>query len=96
VRNGGIVLGDKANHVPAPHVPQLYYFFAFSAALGWPALVCGPRGVRGLVADVRARMFGSRTSVSFYLFFLYSSFIPPCFFLSCFFLSFFSFFPYQN
>ncbi|KAG5648241.1 hypothetical protein DXG03_006199 [Asterophora parasitica] len=38
VWNGGIVLGDKANHVPAFHVPQLYYFIAFTTAFGWPAL----------------------------------------------------------
>ncbi|PLW08542.1 hypothetical protein PCANC_14000 [Puccinia coronata f. sp. avenae] len=30
--NGGIVLGDKTNHVTALHVPQLYYFASFSVA----------------------------------------------------------------
>lgn len=31
--NGGIVLGDKSNHVSAFHLPQLYYFSAFTAIL---------------------------------------------------------------
>ncbi|KAG0327416.1 glucosyltransferase [Dissophora globulifera] len=31
--NGGIVLGDKANHVPSPHVVQLFYFVIFAAGL---------------------------------------------------------------
>eukprot|EP00842_Homolaphlyctis_polyrhiza_P002017 jgi/Hompol1/2816/HPOL_003032-RA len=43
VLNGGIVLGlyimrdlpcDKQNHVAGLHVPQLYYFFGFTAAFG--------------------------------------------------------------
>ena len=28
--NKGIVLGDKSNHVPTLHIPQLYYFVSFS------------------------------------------------------------------
>ncbi|GAA5836037.1 hypothetical protein JCM11251_006630 [Rhodosporidiobolus azoricus] len=31
VWNGGIVLGDKQNHVATLHIPQLYYFTAFAA-----------------------------------------------------------------
>jgi len=57
--NGGIVLGDKANHIPAFHIPQLYYFIAFSTAFGWPVLICGTDGPRKLVHDVWSRMFGS-------------------------------------
>ncbi|KAA1136367.1 glucosyltransferase [Puccinia graminis f. sp. tritici] len=30
--NGGIVLGDKSNHITALHIPQLYYFAGFSMA----------------------------------------------------------------
>ncbi|GAA5984007.1 hypothetical protein JCM5350_004989 [Sporobolomyces pararoseus] len=37
--NGGIVLGDKSNHVATVHVPQLYYFIAFSAAFLSPHLL---------------------------------------------------------
>ncbi|GAA5841062.1 hypothetical protein JCM3766R1_006654 [Sporobolomyces carnicolor] len=37
--NGGIVLGDKSNHVATIHVPQLYYFVAFSAAFLAPHLL---------------------------------------------------------
>ncbi|TFK76758.1 glucosyltransferase [Pluteus cervinus] len=56
VWNGGIVLGDKANHVPAFHIPQLYYFLAFSTILGWPALIGGSGGLQGLIRDVGYRM----------------------------------------
>ncbi|KAF9921215.1 glucosyltransferase [Linnemannia zychae] len=31
--NGGIVLGDRSNHVPTLHVVQLFYFVAFSAGM---------------------------------------------------------------
>ncbi|KAG6891056.1 hypothetical protein C0995_014145 [Termitomyces sp. Mi166 len=58
--NGGIVLGDKANHIPAFHVPQIYYFIAFSTAFGWPVLISGPGGPIGLAREVQRRMFGSR------------------------------------
>ncbi|KAL0950710.1 hypothetical protein HGRIS_007486 [Hohenbuehelia grisea] len=57
--NGGIVLGDKSNHIPSLHIPQLYYFIAFSTAFGWPALVSGNSGPKALLRDVWARMFGS-------------------------------------
>ncbi|KAF8898454.1 glucosyltransferase [Infundibulicybe gibba] len=60
VWNGGIVLGDKTNHVPSLHIPQVYYFVAFSTAFGWPVLVGGPGGIATLACDVRVRMFGSK------------------------------------
>jgi len=31
VLNKGIVIGDRSNHVPILHVPQLFYYLAFSA-----------------------------------------------------------------
>ncbi|KAF9399002.1 glucosyltransferase [Mortierella sp. AD011] len=31
--NGGIVLGDRSNHVPIMHIVQLFYFAAFSAGM---------------------------------------------------------------
>ncbi|KAI0768618.1 glucosyltransferase [Trametes elegans] len=62
--NGGIVLGDKANHVPAFHVPQLYYFVGFATAFGWPALASGKGGIPALVRDVYARMFGSKRNTA--------------------------------
>ncbi|KAI8927812.1 DIE2/ALG10 family-domain-containing protein [Entophlyctis helioformis] len=34
VFNEGITMGDKENHVPGLHVPQLYYFFGFTAFFG--------------------------------------------------------------
>ena len=51
--------GDKSNHVPATHVPQLFYFIAFATMAGWPALISGPGGLTGLVKEVRWRMFGT-------------------------------------
>ncbi|KAI0828293.1 glucosyltransferase [Trametes gibbosa] len=64
VWNGGIVLGDKANHVPAFHVPQLYYFVGFATAFGWPALVSGSGGIPALGRDVYARMFGNKRNTA--------------------------------
>ncbi|KAJ6626877.1 glucosyltransferase [Mycena sp. CBHHK59/15] len=61
VWNGGIVLGDKSNHIPSLHIPQVYYFVAFSAAFGWPVLISGDGGVIGLIREVRYRMFGSKS-----------------------------------
>ncbi|KAI8995441.1 glucosyltransferase [Trametes punicea] len=60
VWNGGIVLGDKANHIPAFHVPQLYYFVGFAAIFGWPALISTPGGMIALLRGVHVKMFGSR------------------------------------
>lgn len=51
--------GDKSNHVPTLHVPQLYYFIAFSTILGWPVLVSNPGGLWKLLGEVKQRMFGS-------------------------------------
>ena len=60
-------VGDKSNHVPAMHVPQLYYFIAFASAFGWPVLLTGPGGPLALLKEVKYRMFGTRTSVRFTL-----------------------------
>jgi len=67
--NGGIVLGDKSNHIPSLHIPQLYYFVGFSTLFGWPALISGP-GPVALAKGVSYRMFGStgRTAISVILF----------------------------
>ncbi|CCM00335.1 uncharacterized protein FIBRA_02365 [Fibroporia radiculosa] len=62
VWNGGIVLGDKSNHIPALHVPQLYYFTGFATIFGWPALITGKGGLRGLARDIWGRMFGNKRS----------------------------------
>jgi len=58
--NGGIVLGDKSNHIPSLHVPQAYYFFASAAIFGWPALISGDGGAYGLLCEVLTRMFGTK------------------------------------
>ncbi|KIY65907.1 glycosyltransferase family 59 protein [Cylindrobasidium torrendii FP15055 ss-10] len=57
--NGGIVLGDKSNHVPVLHVPQMYYFIGFATAFGWPALISGNTSIVTLARDVCGRMAGS-------------------------------------
>ncbi|KAG8981857.1 glucosyltransferase [Tulasnella sp. JGI-2019a] len=60
VWNGGIVLGDKSNHVPSTHVPQIFYFIAFATAFAWPALLSGKKyGAIGLVKAVIKRMAGT-------------------------------------
>ncbi|KAF9481684.1 glucosyltransferase [Pholiota conissans] len=63
VWNEGIVLGDKANHVPALHVPQLYYFVAAATFFGWPVLISGKLGFKGLARGVWGRMFGGKLRV---------------------------------
>ncbi|KAI5481052.1 alpha-1,2-glucosyltransferase, glycosyltransferase family 59 protein [Pseudohyphozyma bogoriensis] len=54
--NGGIVLGDKSNHVPTIHMTQLWYFSAFAGVFLAPILV-SPKAVRhaigGLAGSVR-------------------------------------------
>ncbi|KAJ2592453.1 glucosyltransferase [Coemansia sp. RSA 1797] len=37
--NGGIVLGDKSNHQAGVHVPQMFYFYAFTAAMAAPTVL---------------------------------------------------------
>ncbi|GAA5914511.1 hypothetical protein JCM8208_005375 [Rhodotorula glutinis] len=39
VWNGGIVLGDKSNHVPTVHVPQLFYCISFAAVFFAPHII---------------------------------------------------------
>ncbi|KAF5356234.1 hypothetical protein D9756_004172 [Leucocoprinus leucothites] len=67
--NGGIVLGDKSNHIPAFHIPQLYYFIATATFFGWPALLSGRQGVLSLIHNVWKRMFGGkiRTMITFFM-----------------------------
>ena len=55
--------GDKSNHVPSLHPPQLYYFIAFVTIMGWPALISGDSGWKMLVNDVQGRIFGNRRCV---------------------------------
>ena len=55
-----VIVGDKSNHIPSLHIPQLYYFTAFTTIFGWPALVSGPGGAIGIVKEVHKRMFGSK------------------------------------
>jgi len=52
--------GDKANHVPVMHVPQLYYFIAFATLLGWPAVALNHDGPTKLAAEVLKRMIGTK------------------------------------
>ncbi|KAK9239084.1 alpha-2-glucosyltransferase Alg10 [Lipomyces kononenkoae] len=39
VINGGITLGDKSNHVPGTHIPQIFYFATFTCALSIPSIL---------------------------------------------------------
>ncbi|KAH9828358.1 glycosyltransferase family 59 protein [Teratosphaeria destructans] len=36
--NGGVVLGDKSNHVATLHVPQMLYIWPFLAFFSWPII----------------------------------------------------------
>lgn len=52
--------GDKSNHVPAIHIPQVYYGAAFAAAFGWPVLFTGKHGVFGLLKNIYLRSFWTK------------------------------------
>ncbi|KAK9893677.1 glycosyltransferase family 59 protein [Cystobasidium minutum MCA 4210] len=52
--NGGIVLGDKTMHVPVLHIPQLYYFSAFTAVMLVPYLLS-----RGILTKTLQTMVSS-------------------------------------
>jgi len=54
------IVGDKVNHVPVLHVPQLYYFVAFATLMGWPAVIFGRSGPVKLANEVTCRMFGTK------------------------------------
>ncbi|GAA5869199.1 hypothetical protein JCM3774_003978 [Rhodotorula dairenensis] len=51
--NGGIVLGDKANHVPTVHLAQVLYFLAFAAFFFSPLLLSPSRVHQALLGSVR-------------------------------------------
>lgn len=53
-------LGDKSNHIPVLHIPQLYYFIAATTFFGWPVLISTPDGIFGLSRGVWSCMFGNR------------------------------------
>ncbi|KAG1787833.1 glycosyltransferase family 59 protein [Suillus plorans] len=61
--NDGIVLGDKSNHIPSFHVPQLYYFIAFATIIGWPAVLCGEGGPLKITTGVISRMRTLMTAI---------------------------------
>ncbi|RHZ86417.1 hypothetical protein Glove_51g59 [Diversispora epigaea] len=37
--NGGIVLGDKSNHIAALHFPQIFYFISFTTIFSAPIII---------------------------------------------------------
>jgi hypothetical protein len=55
--------GDKSNHIPSFHVPQLYYFVGFASLMGWPVLAGYPGGPSALLKDIYWRMFGTQLYV---------------------------------
>ncbi|GAA5916226.1 Dol-P-Glc:Glc(2)Man(9)GlcNAc(2)-PP-Dol alpha-1,2-glucosyltransferase, partial [Sporobolomyces salmoneus] len=57
--NGGIVLGDKSNHVATIHIPQIYYFIAFSAVFFSPHLL-DPAKIKKTLSS----LFGSKRRVA--------------------------------
>lgn len=57
------LLGDKSNHIPSFHIPQLYYFIAAATFFGWPVLISGAGGALGLGRNIWSRMFGSNRYV---------------------------------
>jgi alpha-1,2-glucosyltransferase len=58
-----LIAGDKSNHVPTAHVPQLFYFYASASAFGWPVLIGMPGGPKTLGKELRRMFFGSNRFV---------------------------------
>lgn len=58
--DGPRLTGDKSNHVPAIHIPQLYYGVAFATAFGWPVLFTGRHGVFRLLKNIYLRSFWTK------------------------------------
>ncbi|KAI9014801.1 alpha-2-glucosyltransferase Alg10 [Gaertneriomyces semiglobifer] len=67
--NGGIVLGDKSNHVATIHVPQLFYFlstlFGFTLITGAPDMQSLPSALRK--AGVRGWLTIATSGIVFWL-----------------------------
>ncbi|GAA5916195.1 Dol-P-Glc:Glc(2)Man(9)GlcNAc(2)-PP-Dol alpha-1,2-glucosyltransferase, partial [Sporobolomyces salmoneus] len=57
--NRGIVLGDKSNHVATIHIPQIYYFVAFSSVFLSPHLLDSAK-----IKKTWSSLFGSKTRVA--------------------------------
>jgi len=53
-------LGDKSNHIPQLHIPQLYYFIGFSTLMGLPVLLSAPGGPLHLAREVTSRLVGTK------------------------------------
>src|SRR5260370_4365333 len=47
--HGMDIPGDKSNHIPRLHIPQIYYFIAVCTALVFPILLSAPVGTIHLV-----------------------------------------------
>ena len=47
--NGGVVLGDKSNHIAGLHLPQVLYIWPFLIAFSWPVLLPQLTNMRTLV-----------------------------------------------
>ncbi|KAL9057010.1 MAG: hypothetical protein Q9162_002558 [Coniocarpon cinnabarinum] len=57
VWNGGVVLGDKSNHVATIHLPQMLYLWPYMAFFSWPMMY--PYAVTAL-SDFLGRVSGLR------------------------------------
>ncbi|CAK4009676.1 glycosyltransferase family 59 [Lecanosticta acicola] len=70
--NGGVVLGDKSNHVATIHLSQMLYLWPFLAFFGWPLLL--PHLV--LVPMVVLSRIARTTALEQLLIFRRQSFLP--------------------
>jgi hypothetical protein len=55
-----VLIGDKSNHIPSIHIPQIYYFIDAITFFGWPVLISYPGGTLVLIDGVKRRMSGSK------------------------------------
>ncbi|KAH3671933.1 hypothetical protein OGAPHI_000119 [Ogataea philodendri] len=68
IQNGGITLGDSANHVVVPHLTQVFYCFTFLTCFSIP-LWLSPKFIDGYVQSLVARKYLVLNAFWFFLIF---------------------------
>ncbi|ODV89184.1 glycosyltransferase family 59 protein [Tortispora caseinolytica NRRL Y-17796] len=75
--NGGIVLGDKSNHMPSVHVAQLLYCTVFIAAFSWPLWLSIKTPLRFLNVIYQKPLVFCIVALSFFLIIKYTTIEHP-------------------
>ena len=62
VWNGGVVLGDKSNHIATLHLPQMLYLQPYILFFSWPLIL--PMALRTLTSLIQGRLNFSVPSIT--------------------------------